>query len=105
MSPLPPFVLQQRAGIAALCQSSRARRLALFGSALRSDFDPLRSDLDFVADFEALPPADYAEAYFQLKSGLETLFSRSVDLLTPASLRNPYLRARVLAEQREVYVA
>jgi predicted nucleotidyltransferase len=31
------------------------------------------------------------------------LFARPVDLLTPAMLQNPYLRARVEAEQLAVY--
>lgn len=52
-----------------------------------------------------MPPKDYAQSYFDLKEGLEQLFQLPVDLLTPAGLKNPYLRARVEAERQVVYVA
>ena len=66
---------------------------------------PDRSDLDFVVAFDELPPADYSDAFFLLKEGLEALFLRPVDLLTERSLRNPYLRKRVDAERVAVYGA
>ena len=48
------------------------RRLDLFGSAVRPDFDDQRSDLDFVVAFDELPPVEYADAFFALKDGLES---------------------------------
>jgi hypothetical protein len=33
----------------------------LFGSATRGDFDPDRSDYDFLVEFEALPPGQSSE--------------------------------------------
>ncbi|PYX95689.1 MAG: hypothetical protein DMG63_18520 [Acidobacteria bacterium] len=39
---------------APLCRRFRVRRLALFGSSLSSEFDPGRSDLDFVVEFQPL---------------------------------------------------
>jgi predicted nucleotidyltransferase len=52
-----------------------------------------------------LPSVDDANAFFELKQGLETLFERPVDLLTSNSMRNPYLRQRVEAEQVTLYGA
>ena len=46
---------QKREQLAELCRQHRVQRLALFGSALREDFDPERSDLDFLVEFEPLP--------------------------------------------------
>ena len=86
-----------------LCQSVGARRLDVFGSAVRDDFDPMRSDLDFLVEFEEVPPAAYVQAYFALKEGLERLFDRPVDLVTVSSLANPYFRERVTAERQNVY--
>ena len=80
-----------------------ARRLDVFGSAARGDFDPAKSDLDFLVEFDDMPPAQYAEAYFSLKEGLERLFGRTVDLVTDSSLANPYFRSRIAAESRNVY--
>lgn len=52
--PVPPFVTAKQADIAALCRPAGARSLDLFGSAERGDFDPLRSDLDFVVELDEL---------------------------------------------------
>ena len=89
--------------VAELCKRTGARRLEIFGSATRQDFDPVTSDLDFLVEFEDLPPAKYADAYFALKENLESLFDRHIDLITEASLENPYFRARVQAERQIVY--
>jgi len=89
--------------VAALCRRTGARRLRLFGSAVREDFVPESSDLDFVVEFDALAPAKYADSYFALKEGLEMLFGRRVDLVTAGSIKNPYFRERVEAESQTVY--
>jgi hypothetical protein len=94
---------QHRDEVAALCRQAGARRLDVFGSAARADFDPATSDLDFLVEFDALPPVKLADAYFGLKEGLEALFGRPVDLVTESSLSNPYFRERVMAERRAVY--
>ena len=89
--------------VAALCRRAGARRLDVFGSAVRADFDPATSDLDFLVEFDELPPTKYADAYFALKESLESLFGRQVDLVTDSGLENPYFRARVYAERKLVY--
>ena len=89
--------------VAELCRRAGARRLEIFGSAVRPDYDPLTSDLDFLVEFDDLPPARYADAFFALKENLEALFGRQIDLITEASLENPYFRARVQAECQTVY--
>lgn len=96
---------QKRNEVADLCRRLGARRLDAFGSVTRADFDPLHSDLDFLVEFENTPPAAYARAYFELKEGLEALFGRPVDLLTPSSLTNPYFHRRVSAERQQVYAS
>ncbi|MBE0619601.1 MAG: nucleotidyltransferase domain-containing protein [Burkholderiales bacterium] len=94
---------QHRDEVAALCRRAGARRLDAFGSAIRADFNPQASDLDFLVEFDDVPPAVYAKAYFALKEGLESLFGRPVDLVTGSSLANPYFRERILAERQNVY--
>ena len=94
---------QHRDEVAALCRASGARRLDVFGSAVRDDFDPATSDFDFLVEFDELPPARYADAYFSLKTGLEGLFGRPVDLVTGSNLANPYFRDRITRESHTVY--
>ena len=93
-----------REDVAALCRQSGARRLDVFGSAARDDFDPATSDIDFLVDFDDdLPPRAYAQAYFTLKESLERLFGRPADLVTSSSVDNPYFRERIDAERKPVY--
>jgi hypothetical protein len=102
---IPTFIRSRSKELALLCRQQHARRLDLFGSAVRADFRPESSDLDFIVAFDELTPGAYSNAFFTLKEGLESMFSRPVDLLTEHSLRNPYLRRRVDAERVTVYGA
>ena len=88
-----------------LCGRHSVRRLALFGSAVRADYDPARSDLDFLVDFEALPPARHADAYFGLLADLESLFDGPIDLVESTTLRNPYRRREIEATQVLLHAA
>jgi len=96
---------QKREQLAVLCRQHRVQRLALFGSALREDFDPARSDLDFLVEFEPLPTGTYADTYFGLVEALEQLFERRVDLVEAGAVRNPYIRREIEAHQETLYAA
>ena len=91
--------------IAELCRGHRVRRLALFGSALGKDFDPQRSDLDFLVSFLELRPDEYADTYFGLLEDLEALFQRSVDLVVDSDFQNPYFRQAVESTRTLVYAS
>lgn len=97
------FVDTRRAEIAELCRRLHVRRLDAFGSAVKGSFDPQSSDLDFLVEFEPLAPAEYADAWFALKEGLEAVFGRPVDLVNPAAIENPYFRESVELSRESVY--
>ena len=86
-----------------LCRRHHVRRLDLFGSAVTDRFDPAHSDLDILVAFDDLPPGSYADAYFGLKEGLESLYGREVDLVTDAGLQNPYFRRAVEAQRQTLF--
>ena len=88
-----------------LCRHYHVARLAVFGSALREDFDADRSDLDFLVEFQPLPPGSYADTYFDLKEGLETLFHRPVDLVVESAIKNPYFLKSVEQTKHGLYAA
>ena len=94
-----------RQHIAALCQRFHVRRLEVCGSALRDDFDPARSDVDFLVEFDTNPDINTFEAYCDLRRQLGELLGRPVDLVMPAALRNPYVRAGIEAHRELVYAA
>jgi predicted nucleotidyltransferase len=100
-----PLLEAKRSEMTALCRRFHVRRLDLFGSAARGAFDPARSDLDFLVEFELMPPGEYADAFFGLREQLELLFGRPIDLVTVTSLQNPYLRASIEATRESVYAA
>ncbi|HKM68847.1 MAG TPA: nucleotidyltransferase domain-containing protein [Pseudomonadota bacterium] len=89
--------------ITELCRRFGVRRLDLFGSAATGRFDLRRSDLDFLVEFEEMPPGSYAKACFGLRQSLERLFGRPIDLLTEPALANPYLRRQIESEKRTLY--
>lgn len=95
----------KKSGLKSLCERYQVERLALFGSALRDDFDATRSDLDFSVEFKPMSPREHAEAYFGLLDGLESLFSRRVDLVEVGAVRNPYLRQDIEEYQEILYGA
>lgn len=87
-----------------LCRKYRVRRLDVFGSAARSDFDEELSDVDLLVEFDDMPHADRADAYLGFLTAVEALLRRRVDLVELGAVRNPYLR-RGIEESRELVYA
>jgi predicted nucleotidyltransferase len=81
------------------------RRLAVFGSAIRDDFDPARSDIDFLVEFEPLEFGQYGKSYFGLLDSLTALFSRKIDLVIWKDVVNPYMRRSIETTQELLYAA
>jgi len=93
-------VVIDRDKIAVFCRARGIRKLSLFGSVLRGDFDPRRSDVDVLA--ELLPSACPGWEFFGWHEDLAPIIGRKVDLHTPGSL-SEYFRAEVLREALPVY--
>ncbi|MGA2896975.1 MAG: nucleotidyltransferase domain-containing protein [Acidobacteriaceae bacterium] len=91
--------------IAALCRLHHVKRLSIFGSALRADFDPSRSDVDLRVEFDEIPVAGYAENYFALREAFADLFGRKVDLISAKKIRNPIFRRELESTQVALYAA
>ena len=83
------LISQHREQIAALCRKYGVRKLELFGSAAREDFDVADSDLDFFFEFDADPTA-LANRLFGLAEDLQELLGRRVDLVSSQDAHNPY---------------
>jgi uncharacterized protein len=73
--------------------------LAIFGSALRSDFRS-ESDLDVLVEFE--PDHIPGLAFFGMQAELSATFGRPVDLNTPQFL-SQYFRRQVQREAQVIY--
>ena len=95
---LPIRVDRER--LAAFCRAHGIRKVSLFGSVLRDDFDPARSDVDVLVEF--LPARIPGWEFFGWGEDLAPVFGRMVDLHTPDSL-SKYFRDEVLREAVSVY--
>ena len=101
---MQPFIESKRDEIAELCRTHHVRRLSIFGSAVRDDFDPDRSDVDVRIEFEEHAVRTLND-YFSLHDKLAELLGREVDLMTQREIENPYLREIIENSQVTIYAA
>lgn len=85
-----------------LCTKHNVSRLFVFGSILSNKFSK-QSDIDFVVTFNKINLYDYADNYFDLKSSLEHVLQRPVDLLEDQAIKNPFLRKSIDSSKQMVY--
>ncbi|RYF25093.1 MAG: DNA polymerase III subunit beta [Comamonadaceae bacterium] len=98
-------IAQHLPRIAAICERYGVRRLEVFGSAARAqDFDPDRSDVDFLVEFSPDAPVGLP-SFFGIKAALEQLLGRPVDLVEQGAGRNPYVLASINRHREPVYAA
>lgn len=69
-----------REEIAAFCQQRGIRKMSLFGSVVRPDFDPAKSDIDVLVDF--LPDRIPGWEFSYWHEDLEPIFGCKVDLVS-----------------------
>ena len=99
-------IASHREELMELCRRFHVRRLDLFGSATGDDFDLAHSDLDFLVEFDrAAPGAMSFKTFFGLKEALEALLGRSIDLVEPSAILNPYLKQSVERSRESVFEA
>jgi predicted nucleotidyltransferase len=85
-----------------LCKKYKVNKLFVFGSILTNRFNET-SDIDMVVDFDRIDLMDYADNYFDLKSSLQDLLGREVDLLEEKGIRNPILKKNIDNTKQLVY--
>ena len=100
---MSPVIEQKRSVLEEICRRFHVIRLEVFGSATGPEFDEQSSDLDFLVEFDDVPPGGRFDAYFGLQRALCDLFGRPVDLVEPDGMRNPYFIRRVNESRRLVY--
>jgi predicted nucleotidyltransferase len=88
--------------IRGLCRQYNVAKLFVFGSVLTNEFEE-NSDIDFLVDFSDIDLYDYADNYFDLKTSLEELLGREIDLLEDKAINNPYLRKSIDSSKRLIY--
>lgn len=100
-----PAIAQHLHAIRNLCREYGVLRFEVFGSVCTPDFDPTRSDVDFLVEY----PEDYEfgpwlKRYFEFQERLEDLLGRPVDLVMVGAPRNKYF-IRSMNETKELLYA
>jgi predicted nucleotidyltransferase len=86
------------------CRKWNITRFEVFGSVLRDDFDPRRSDVDVLVTFA--PGAVIGWDFFALPDELKQIFGRPVDLSTRRSIEqspNPIRKQAILETAQTLY--
>ena len=81
---------QLRPQIIELCRKYGVKRLELFGSVARGDFNGATSDVDFFYELDPACTSSVADRFFGLKDDLEALVGVKVDLVSAVDAVNPY---------------
>lgn len=85
------IIEQNREELIALCEENEIKGLWLFGSAATGNWDPNRSDLDFLFDI-----GDYnnraGRRWMRLNAGLIDLFGENIDLVSRPAIRRQQFR-------------
>jgi predicted nucleotidyltransferase len=100
-----PAIDQHRKEISSICKRYRVRKLDVFGSAARKvNFKINSSDADFLIEFE--PDVQVGlDQLMGIKTELEKLLRRNVDLIEPEAVLNPFVKASIQRHQESVYAA
>jgi predicted nucleotidyltransferase len=106
MDALPEIVTEHLAEVRALCEKYSVRKLTIFGSAVKGTFDPEKSDLDFVVEFEWHPdPSERGRRWLELWDELKDLFGRNIDLLVASTIENPFFAEAIRLAHLDLYAA
>jgi predicted nucleotidyltransferase len=99
---MPPLIDDNLEEIGRLCRLHGVRKLEVFGSILRSDFDPQHSDIDVLVEFEPRRASSFAN-FLDLKEALERILGRPVDLIELHTVRNRRFRRHIEQSRTPVY--
>ena len=98
-------ISQYKLDIANICKRYRVTKLDVFGSAVRKDdFNLASSDADFLIEFAPEVRVGLSE-FMGIKTELESLLGRTVDLLESEAIVNPYVLASINRNRETVYAA
>jgi predicted nucleotidyltransferase len=85
-----------------LCKINKVKTLFAFGSVTREDFNE-NSDIDLIVDFNESDPFKYTDLYFSLKSNLEKILNRQVDLIEERAAHNKYFKQQLENTKVKIY--
>jgi predicted nucleotidyltransferase len=83
-------------------RSNGVRSAFAFGSVCTGNFNE-GSDIDILVEVpDGLDPMEYSTRWWNICFSLEDRLKRRIDLLTPTSIRNPFLRDSIMATREKI---
>jgi predicted nucleotidyltransferase len=98
------LIEQHQEAIEALCKKHAVRSMYVFGSVLHNNDKP-QSDVDLLVEFDWERKRNFSDCYWELKTELESLLNREVDLVCDSAIRNPIFRREVDTHKEPIYAA
>jgi predicted nucleotidyltransferase len=99
------LIEQHREAIADLCRRFDVKRLDLFGSAATGDFDPARSDVDLLIEFNDYGSPSIADQWLGFQEQMERLLGRPIDLTSLRMAKNPHFLEVANRSRKPLYAA
>ena len=99
-----PVIAEHLEGIRALCREYGVAQMEVFGSVCTPEFDPERSDVDFLVEYP--PDYDYGpwlSNLFSLEEKLSLLLERKVDVVMSPALENRWFRREAEKTRTVIY--
>jgi predicted nucleotidyltransferase len=92
--------------IRTICRAYGVAVLSVFGSAAHDGYDPERSDIDLIVQFQPGITQGRAKRYFEFEASLrEALNIDRIDLLEAEAITNPYFAREIDATRQVLYAA
>lgn len=86
----------------AACRQFRIKYVEIFGSIAQGTMTD-ESDIDLLIELDEPIEDKSSERYFGLLHFLEDRFGKKVDILTPRSIKNPYLKQSIERKKIRIY--
>lgn len=100
-----PQLTQKVEELAELCRAHGVRSLEVFGSATRQDFDPARSDIDLIVEFEVRDLGPWMRRFFEFGRAVEHLLGVPVDLHLASAVQGSRLDRAIEESRVPLYAA
>lgn len=99
-------IIDKQEEIAEVCRKYNVAKLEIFGSAARGvDFDPDKSDADFLVEFNQSSALSLSKRFFGMIGDLRSTLGREVDLLTAQCVKKKHLLEAINRDRQVVYAS
>ncbi len=95
----------QQDEIAAVCRQYGIERLFVFGSAIREDFKPGKSDIDLLVEFGPIDVTKKFHVYLDAREAFRRIFNVDVDLVMRGAVKNKVIAKEVDRTKKLIFAA